>query len=476
VEANDQILAGERRAPARRLAAVAIAAIVLLLGLNAAQARAATDGPYAIHSMLQLNSPYGFKQAMFAEAAKAGGSEIRVDASLGALNNPWLSTAMWQGVDDYMELSEQYHLPVLIDLNASNDISLETCQPGIDPNTGLCGVTDLTGYYNEVAALVQHTRGVIDDFEVVNEPDGSWSFTGTPQQYAGMLATAYQAVHDNDPNGRVLLGGMMTLSDTDWLAAVFATPGFDAAHKFDIANVHLRDSLASLPGDVIAWRKFFTFFGDGNLPLWVTEAGYPSNPAWQYDEGYRGTDAWSGLEEQATFLTKALPAMLYAGAARVFVTERDDLSYEYASEGLLGGSVTDADENDPAPVEKPAYTAFATLAAQWQASPMPVHPLAYVPPPAPDPTPATTPAPPSPSTPPSSQQHPTPAKPASKTPPPTKPTKPAAKKPSARKPSARKPSARKPGAKKPGARKPTRRRHGPARKMTAHMARRSPRG
>src|SRR5579859_4518231 len=196
---------------ARTLAGAVIAAALCLASSAAAPAAASapTGGPYALHSMLQLNSPYPFKQAMFAAAAAAGASEIRVDASLGALNNPWIQAEMWQGVDDYKQLSQQYSMPVLMDLNASNDQSLETCQPGADPSMGLCGVTDLSGYYDEVATLVRYTRGVIDDFEVVNEPDGSWAFTGTPQQYAGMLATAYQAIHDNDPAGRVVLGGIM---------------------------------------------------------------------------------------------------------------------------------------------------------------------------------------------------------------------------------------------------------------------------
>ena len=381
--------------PLRAACVLALACI----GLAGAPAPASAQpgGPYAIHAMLQLNAPFAFKQAMFAAAATAGASEIRVDASLGALNNPWIESAMWQGLDDYMQLSREYALPVLLDLNASNDSSLETCQPGVAPSNGLCGIGDLTGYSNEVAAVVRHTRGVIDDFEIVNEPDGSWAFTGTPQQYAGMLATAYSAVHDNDPAGRVALGGIMSVNDMSWLATVFATPGYDAAHKFDIANVHLRDALVNLPGEVIAWRKFFTFFGAGNLPLWVTETGYPSDPAYQYDPGFRGTDAATGQAAQANYLAKSLPALLFAGAARVFVTERDNLTGQYASEGLLGGQVTDTQEVDPTVVPKPAYTVFAQLAAGAPAA-ADAPPLAIlVPPPAPPPAPSVPPPVPTPS-------------------------------------------------------------------------------
>ena len=75
---------------------------------------------------------------MFAAAAAAGASEIRVDASLGALNNPWIGSTMWAGLDDYMQLSQQYDLPVLLDFNASNDPSLETCPTGCGSDRGRC--------------------------------------------------------------------------------------------------------------------------------------------------------------------------------------------------------------------------------------------------------------------------------------------------------------------------------------------------
>ena len=355
--------AGVRR-NRRRLArsSLRLLACASVLAAAAPSASALTNSPYAIHSMLQLGSPYVLKQEMFAHAAAAGASEIRVDVSLGELSDPFVSSAMWSAADDYAHLSEQYGIRVLADLSALNDPQLQTCQPGADPRTGLCGVTNLPAYYAEVSALVQHVRGAIDDFEVVNEPDIGRAFTGTPQQYAGMLATAYQAVHDNDQAGRVLLGGIGSVTDANWVATVFVTPGFNAAHKFDIANVHLRGPLDGLPGDVLAWRRFFAFFGDAAVPLWVTETGYPSNPIYQYDPSFKGYDQTSGEDQQAAFLAKSLPALLFGGAAKVFVTERDNLTGQYASEGLIGGQVSDSDGASPNPVLKPAYHVFALLA------------------------------------------------------------------------------------------------------------------
>jgi hypothetical protein len=312
--------------------------------------------------MLQLSSPYVLKQDMFAAAAATGASEIRVDIALGQLNNPDTSAAMWRAVDDYVGLSQQYGIRVLADLSGSNDLRLETCQPGVDPRAGLCGVTNLAGYYDEVAALVENVRGTIDDFEIVNEPDMRQAFTGTPQQYAAMLATAYQAVHDNDPSGRVLLGGIGSIDDASWLASVFSTPGYDAAHQFDVANVHLRAPLDALAPTVLSWRMFFGSFGDINVPLWVTETGYPSNPLYQYDPAFKGSDDVSGENAQAAYLSQALPTLLYTGVGKVFVTERDNLTGQYASEGLIGGQVADANGAAPEPVLKPSYRVFRQLA------------------------------------------------------------------------------------------------------------------
>jgi hypothetical protein len=73
----------------------------------------------------------------------------------------------------------------------------------------------------------------------------------------------------------------------------------------------------------------------------VTEHGYPSDPAYQYDPFYQGTTPQSGLEQQAAYLQASVPALVKAGAAQVFVTERDNLTGKFASEGVLSGQVSD---------------------------------------------------------------------------------------------------------------------------------------
>jgi hypothetical protein len=167
------------------------------------------DTPFGLHSMLYLNSPTPLKQLMFSEAQAAVASWIRVDISLGALENPYISQQMWADVNQYEQLSEQYGIHVLADL-PDTDGSLTTCPSAYDEPTR-CGISDpanLVTYGQEVGGLAAATAGVINDFEIINEPDASWAFYGTPQEYAWMLRTAYNAIHQADPLSQVAIGGL----------------------------------------------------------------------------------------------------------------------------------------------------------------------------------------------------------------------------------------------------------------------------
>src|SRR5437899_86956 len=81
---------------------------------------------------------------------------------------------------------------------------------------------------------------------------------GSAQQYARMLQTAHDSIKQIDPQANVLLGGISSTGGASWLAQVFATAGVDAAHDFDIANIHERGQLASLAPDVGTWKRFLS--------------------------------------------------------------------------------------------------------------------------------------------------------------------------------------------------------------------------
>jgi hypothetical protein len=303
--------------------------------------------------MLQVSSPPEFMEAMFAEAAEMHASSIRLDVQPSLVFTTPSSPPNFTGLDEIMALSQRYHLPVVADL-LSLPPWIASCQhPWGDP--ARCGTDDLADYGSLIGQIVAHADPIIRDWEIWNEPDSASFFSGTPQQYAQMLRTAHDAIKQIDPQANVLLGGISGTSGMNWLGQVFLTPGADAAHAFDIANIHERGQLGQLAADVDTWRQYFAKFQFSG-PLWVTEHGYPADSSFQYDPAYAG-----GAASQASFLTASIPTLIDAGASAVFVTERDNLGGQFASEGLLGGNVLDPPTDTPQVSEKPAYAAVAGL-------------------------------------------------------------------------------------------------------------------
>jgi hypothetical protein len=335
---------------------VSLLAIVVAFVLSAREAQAAEPSPLGVHSMVYLTDPFGAKLPMFREAAAVGASTIRVDVELSAIFPAPPAAPDWSGVDQYMALARMYHLRVLADLLAT-PWYLADCLAGTRfASTYLCPPGDDRAWGQDAGTVAAHTRGVIDDFEIINEPDGGWSFRGSAQQYAGILAASYDAIHAADPRARVALGGLENVGSygVTWLNEVLATPGFDALHKFDVANIHVRTPASGAAPTVARWRRYFQSRGFHG-PMWVTETGYPADPAYQTDPGYR-----NGATSQAKWMYRVIPAMLQSGAAMVFVTERDSMTGRFASEGIL--QTADPLKADPQCKLRPSFDAVRALA------------------------------------------------------------------------------------------------------------------
>jgi hypothetical protein len=336
--------------------------IVGLCGLIAMCAAAPTargalaewpESPLGSHAMLYLDAPYGFKRTMFQQSADLGARSIRVDLALTAIFTTD-AAEHWQQVDEVLALARHFRLrPVGVLL--ATPWFIAAC--GEEGYSYKCPPADIEGWKRMIAAIVARTRGVIDTFEILNEPDGRWAFTGSAADYARLLRAGHDTIKAANPHAKVAIAGTMSLGSRHWLAQVFADAGPHPEHLYDIANVHIRARLHQLPETLRTWRKFFTAHHAGNKPLWVTEFGYPSDPAYQYDRAYH-----SGPASQASYLCRALPALLRSGAAKVFVTLRDNLGGPFASEGVIGGAVSDPPTADPRIVRKPAFTELSQIA------------------------------------------------------------------------------------------------------------------
>jgi hypothetical protein len=273
------------------------------------------------------------KERIFAEAAASGAEFIRVDIELGGIFEGAGSREDpdWRALDEVIALAERHDLKVL-GLILGMPSWLSSC-PERGPRAALCPARDPAEFGRLAGEVAAHASGSIRHWEILNEPDADWAFKGTAEDYARMLSAAYEAIHTRVPEARVVMGGVERPGERAWIERMFATPGADAARKFDIAALHLRvrlrNELADLPAHLRSYSDLLAAHGFQGA-LWVTEHGYPADPQFQWDPDYGGGDAG-----QAAFLRDSIPALTAAGADQVFVTLRDNLWGEYLTEGLV---------------------------------------------------------------------------------------------------------------------------------------------
>jgi hypothetical protein len=283
------------------------------------------------------------KERIFAEAKAMGARFIRVDVELAGIfesGGHSEDDPDWSRLDAVLELSRGHELPIL---------GILMRPPGAAP------WDDPEAFGRLSAAVAAHARDTVTHWEILNEPDGPWAFDGTPEQYARLLRAAYDAIGARVPEATVAMGGLMTPENPAWLDRMLATPGADAAHAFDIANLHLRGHERALPGVMTAWRDRLAGHGFAG-PIWVTEHGYPGDATFQADPAFHGGEA-----AQAAFLTESVLSLAEAGANEVFVTLRDNLDGGFASEGVV-----DIEDHSPFAVRrKPAFTAVRRLVDRW---------------------------------------------------------------------------------------------------------------
>jgi hypothetical protein len=318
-------------------------------GLVPAAAPARADQPVSSHAMVHTCcTPAALKERIFAEAAASGAEFIRVDVELGGIFESEDGEPDWSSLDQVVELAARHDLDILgVILGTPGWLS--SC-PERGAGAALCPPRDSPEFGRLAAEVAHHARASIRHWQILNEPDADWAFKGTAEDYARMLSAAYDAIHARVPDARVVLGGVERPREHEWTERMLATPGADAARKFDIAALHLRlrlrNVLADLPAYLRSYRELLAARGFRG-PVWVTEHGYPADPAFQWDPAYRGGDA-----AQAAFLRDSIPRLTAAGADQVFVTLRDNLWGEYLSEGLV--HIDESDPSYPA-ARRPAF-------------------------------------------------------------------------------------------------------------------------
>jgi hypothetical protein len=346
--------------------------LVAVLGLpppaGARGAEVRRAAALGVHGMVYLDTPRSWKAAMIHQAAALGAASVRVDIPLSFVFRAPGAPADLAALDDDLALARRERIRLTGVLSESPPWAT-ACPQGTPPTLApRCPYGDLRLFASHVRTLARRGRGIVEAWEVGNEPQSSWSFIGTPSDYAHVLDAAITAIRSVDPRAKVLVGGLAgNRPSITFLQQVLTTPGaLHLSRRIDAANLHVRGPISSLARQVRDWRGVMDRFGFRG-PIWVTEFGYPSDPAAQRlpDFGGPADAARLGLgdEGQATYLRRALPILLRAGAARAFVTLRDGLSGAFATEGVLRGrGVGDPAGASPQVRRKPAFHTVQRLA------------------------------------------------------------------------------------------------------------------
>jgi len=171
-----------------------------------------------------------------------------------------------------------------------------------------------------LARLARQFAGRVSAYEIWNEEDAPWWWTGAPDPaaYARLLQATYPAIKAADPSATVVLGGL-TGNDYQFLEGVYRAGGkgsFDAVgvHTDTACNilspyVFLRGADNRLITDsFLAYREVrATMLANGDeKPIWMTEM------SWRTTGSVCSEGAWAGhkaggvsVEQQATYLSQA---------------------------------------------------------------------------------------------------------------------------------------------------------------------------
>ena len=163
----------------------------------------------------------------------------------------------------------------------------------------------------------------VSHWEIWNEPDFSFFWSGTVEEYSRLLKVGYLAAKFADPDCTVLVGGLANYFDASWFPRLLDDIAEDPDRVannwyFDIVATHSYSR--SQDTYEHTWRigDLLRPYGLGDKSIWINESGAPvwddyPGPTWEPTSPYRAT-----MEEQAAYVIQDYAYGLYAGAERVF--------------------------------------------------------------------------------------------------------------------------------------------------------------
>jgi hypothetical protein len=191
------------------------------------------------------------QERLFEEAEASGAEYVRVDVELHGIFGAAADQPDWSHLDRMIELAKHHDVKLLAIIRGTPSWLSGCADRGA--KASICAPRDPKAWGELAGEVAAHARGSIDHWEILNEPDARWAFLGSAEDYARMLSASYDAIKARVPEAKVVFGGVERPREHDWITRVFATPGADAAHRFDIAAVHLRLRLRNEAWEMASW-------------------------------------------------------------------------------------------------------------------------------------------------------------------------------------------------------------------------------
>ena len=203
-----------------------------------------------------------------------------------------------------------------------------------------------------VYTVVSRYKDRVQHWEMWNEPEWSYFWTGTSTDYAQLLKVGYQATKAACPDCTVLFGGLHYWENPDFYKWVLSTLGDDpdAAqnnHFFDVMSVHLYSRSSSIYDVVTGIRSGMSEHNVGDHPIWLTETGVPVWDDALVDPHPTKYDYSATQEEAAAYVIQSYANAWAADVERYFFFRTHD-----ADMGEYFGLI----RNDHS--LRPAYTAY----------------------------------------------------------------------------------------------------------------------
>ena len=203
---------------------------------------------------------------------------------------------------------------------------------------------------NYVYTVVSRYGDRVKHWEMWNEPEWSYFWTGTSTQYARLLKVGYQATKAACPDCTVLFGGLHYWANQDYywwvLSQLHSDPGAAGNnHFFDVMSVHMYSRSENAYSVIASIRARMANYGVDDHPIWLTETGVPvwgDAPAYNPKYDYAAT-----RDEAAAYVIQSYANAWAAGVGRYFFFRTNDQDMaEYF--GLI--------RNDKS--LRPSYTAY----------------------------------------------------------------------------------------------------------------------